>query len=95
MRTLTVYIMDSPWKNIEYHTRSLNLFLNGKESGLHWGKLAQEAPMFITARKQSLGQGNIFQAFAILSTGRGSTSRGVCVWAGLHPDGSASKGVYI
>ena len=53
--------------------------------------------MFITARKQSLGQGNIFQAFAILSTGRGSTSRvgsvsgQVCIQMGLHPRGCTSK----
>ena len=96
MRTVTVYIMDSPWKNIQYDTRSLNLFLNGKKSGLHWGKLAQEAPMFMTARKRSLGQGNIFTNFChsvhrqgvciqeSLSLGR-SASRGVCIQGGLHP----------
>ena len=44
---------------------------------------------FVTARKRSLGQGNVFTPVCH------SVHRGVCIWEGQHLEGSASRGVCI
>ena len=49
----------------------------------------------ITARKRSLGQGNVFTSVRHSVHGGWTASRVVCIQRGLHTGGSASRGVCI